>query len=120
MLRATLWLLRIALFLTISAWVVWHIALPWNAFIASPFFARAASLAYFPFLNDGVESPGEEELPGMAQPSNGAKYAATVRTHPVPSLHVYPLLGTQCMQPPPRLFLAWATATKCAGRAAYA
>ena len=98
MLRATLWLLRIALFLTVTAWLVWHIALPWNAIIASEFFARVASLAYFPFLNDGIEAPGEERLPGSNQPSTGAKYAATVRAHLLASLQMrlHPSPGMQC------------------------
>lgn len=78
-LRATLWLLRIALFCVVGAWALWHVVLPWNSFIASDFFARVSSLAYFPFLNDGVVSESEEHLPGAKVPSTGAQYAATVR-----------------------------------------
>jgi hypothetical protein len=77
--RALLWVLRIALAATVSAWVLWHLALPWNSFLNSEFFARVTALAYFPFLNDGVEEAGGEHLPGSSQPSTGAKYAATVR-----------------------------------------
>ncbi len=82
-LRATLWLLRIALFCVVGAWALWHVVLPWNSFIASDFFARVSSLAYFPFLNDGVVSEGEEHLPGAKVPSTGAQYAATVRAESV-------------------------------------